>query len=346
MELARLTVHLDALRANYRFVADSAPHAAAVVKANGYGLGVERVSLALRQTGCEDFFVATLAEGTELRQVLRDERIYVFSGPVDDDSAAAMAERRLTPVLNDSDQVRRWRPYARLPVAVQVDTGMNRLGFAADAIRAEMFAQLDVAILLSHLANADHPRHPMNALQMQRFNAVAPMFPNAKTSLGNSGGVLLGIASDLARPGIALYGGNPFGGDWNPMRRVAQLEARVLALRTLPHGEPVGYGGTYKTDGETRVAVLGIGYADGVPRRLQNADVAYRGQRLPVIGRISMDMMHVDASAVASAISLGDWVEIFGDTVGVEEIATWADTISYEILAGVGSRVRRCYVED
>ena len=346
MELARLTVDLDALRANYRFIADGAPHAGAVVKADGYGLGAERVALALWQAGCEDFFVATLQEGIRLRQTVSDARIYVFSGPMDDADAAAMVANALTPVLNDVEQVRRWLPFAHVPVAVHVDTGMNRLGLPADEIDAEMFKPLKVAVLLSHLANADEPSHPMNERQMRRFAELAATFPNAKTSLGNSGGVLLGAPSDLARPGIALYGGNPFAGDWNPMHRVACLEARVMALRKLGDDEPVGYGSTYHTDGETCVAVLGIGYADGVPRQLQNAEVAYRGERLPVIGRISMDMMQIDASGVADAIVLGDWVEIFGDTISVEETAAWANTISYEILASIGHRVQRCYVED
>ena len=126
------------------------------------------------------------------------------------------------------------------------------------------------------------------------------------------------------------------------MRPVATLEARVVGLRKLAPGEAVGYGGAYVADGETCVAVLGIGYADGVPRCLSGAEVAYRGQRLPVIGRISMDLMQVDASTVADAIALGDRVEIFGGTIGVDEVAAWANTISYEILAGVGSRVPRC----
>ena len=346
MELSRLTVDLVALSANYQFIAGIAPHVAAVVKANGYGLGVERVAQTLRQANCEDFFVATLQEGIELRAILPNERIYVFSGILDDDDAMAMVQNDLTPVLNDAEQVRRWQPYAHVPVAIQVDTGMNRLGFTADSIDPEMFASLKVGVLLSHLANADDPQHPMNAIQIQRFKAVAALFPAAKTSFGNSGGVLLGVTSDLARPGIALYGGNPFSNSWNPMRRVATLEARVLALRTLGHGEPVGYEGTYKTDGETCVAVLGIGYGDGIPRQMRNAEAAYHGERLPIIGRISMDMMHIDASAVAHTLLLGDWVEIFGETIGVEEVATWANTISYEILAGIGHRVRRRYIGD
>lgn len=344
MELASLIVDVGALRANYRYLDDAASHTAAVVKADGYGLGAVRVLQALRQEGCKDFFVATVAEGLQLRAAAQDERIYVFSGPVDDDSARAMAAHSLTPVLNDREQVRRWLPHRRLPVAVHIDTGMNRLGFADDAVRADLFKPLNVALLLSHLARGDDPTHPMNAEQIDRFKAAAAMFPEARTSLGNSGGMLLGATSDLARPGIALYGGNPFATGWNPMRPVATLLARVLALRDVGAGEAVGYGGAYVAAAPTRVAVLGIGYADGVSRRLQGGEVVYRGVRLPIIGRISMDLLHVDASAVADTLMLGDWVEIFGKAISLEEAAAWAGTINYEVLTGIGARVRRCYV--
>ena len=346
MELARLIVNLDALRANYRRIADAAPNAGAVVKANGYGLGAVPVLRALREEGCGDFFVATLEEGIELRAADDAPRIYVFSGPLDDGDAQAMAQRRLTPVLNDVAQVERWRPHRRLPVAVHVDTGMNRLGFSYGSVRPELFAELNVAVLMTHLANADAPADSMNARQIERFKEVAAKFPNARTSIGNSAGVLLGAHSDLARPGIALYGGNPLAAPWSPMRPVATLEARVVALRTVRDGEPVGYGGAFVADGEIRAAVLGIGYADGVPRRLHGAEAAYEGIRLPVIGRVSMDMMHVDASAVADRIALGDWVQLFGDSVRVQEVAAWADTIDYELFTRVGARVRRCYVGD
>ena len=345
MELACLIVNVGALRANYRLLADAAPCAAAVVKADGYGLGAVRVLQALRQEGCEDFFVATVEEGLRLRGASCDERIYVFSGPIDDDSAQAMASHSLTPVLNDREQVRLWQPHRRLPVAVHVDTGMNRLGFACDELRAELLEPLNVSLLLSHLAHADDPSHPMNATQIDRFEGVAAMFPGVRTSFGNSGGILLGAASDMARPGIALYGGSPFATAWNPMRPVATLLARVLALRDVGAGEAVGYGAAYVAAAPIRVAVIGIGYADGVTRRLQGGEVAYRGVRLPIIGRISMDLLHVDESAVAESLALGDWVEIFGKAISLEEAATWAGTVNYEVLTSIGARVRRCYVD-
>ncbi len=346
MELSWLRVDLQALRANYRFVASAAPGAGAVVKADAYGLGAVPVARALRREGCASFFVATLAEGLALRQDSQEGRLYVLSGPLDAADATAMAAHGLTPVLNDAAQVERWQPHREAPVAVHVDTGMHRLGFAAEGLRPSLFAGLRVALVLSHLANADDPVHPFNRRQLERFRAVAKLFPGACASFGNSGGALIGAASGVARPGIALYGGNPLNVAHNPMRVVATLQARVIALRTVAGGERVGYGGAYVTDRETCLAVLGIGYADGVRRGQQGAEVAWRRTRLPVVARVSMDMMHVDATAVRADIAVGDQVELFGPTVGIEEVAAWAGTISYEILAGIGRRVPRCYVGD
>lgn len=345
LAFARLTVDLGALRANYRHIAAGAPRTAAVVKANGYGTGALHAFEALRAEGCRDFFVATVEEGVELRSASADPRIYVFSGPLDAGVARTMSSRNLTPVLNDESQVRRWAPYRERPVAVHVDTGMHRLGFPCDALSAGLFEGLNVCVVLSHLANADQPDDPMTDRQVERFARAATVFPDAITSLANSAGALSGVASDMTRAGIALYGGNPFAARTNPMRPAATLEARVLAVRQVGSGEPVGYGGTHTTATETCIAVLGIGYADGVPRLLSNeAQVAWQGSRVPVIGRVSMDLMHIDATKIADGISIGDWVEIFGSTVSVDETAAWAGTISYEILTRIGSRVRRTYI--
>lgn len=345
MDLARLTIDLSALRANYRQLAAAAPGAGAVVKANAYGLGAHRVAETLRSAGCADFFVATVAEGLHLRGHLADARIYVLSGPPDVADAARMAAEHLIPVLNDAMQAERWRAHRHLPVAVHVDTGMRRLGFDPDRLDTALFDGLQVKLVLSHLANADEPGDPMTRRQIARFQAVRRLFPAAATSLGNSAGALSGVASDVARPGIALYGGNPFGTRANPMHPVATLQARVVALRTVPAGEPVGYGGTFRTAAPAAIAVLGIGYADGVPRALSNrASVGYRGKRLPVAGRVSMDLLQVDATTVEETVGVGDWMEVFGPTVGVDEVARWASTIAYEVLAGIGSRVARRYV--
>ncbi len=343
METARLIVDLDALVANYRrFCPCANGQCGAVVKADAYGLGAGPVVDALLAEGCRDFFVATLDEGLALRRRAADGRIYVLAGPLDDADANAMAQARLVPVLNDAAQVERWR--TRGPAAVHIDTGMNRLGFSADAIEPETFIGIDVCLVMSHLANADEPSDPANARQQARFEAAKTLFPKVRTSFGNSAGALSGTVSGMPRPGIALYGGNPFAVQPNPMRPVATLEARVVALRDAADGEPVGYSGTYKTYGDTRIAVLGIGYADGVPRQISNrAEVSCNGEFLPVIGRVSMDLMQIDATA-AEGLAVGDWMELFGSSVGIDDFAVWAGTISYEILTGIGNRVRRCYV--
>ena len=341
---ARLTVDLGALRANYRHLVRVAPCPAAVIKADGYGLGAKPAFEALREEGCRDFFVGTVEEGLELGLSLRDVRVYVLSGPVDDAGAETMAARDLIPVLNDEIQVRRWQPYRDLPVAVHVDTGMHRLGFPYDALEPALFDNLNVRVVVSHLACADDPADSMNRLQIARFERVRAMFPGAMTSLSNSAGALAGVVSDLPRAGIALVGGNPFATRPNPMKPVATLEAKVVALREVDRGERIGYGGTYTTNAKTCIAVLGVGYADGVPRGLSDeAEVACRGTRLPIIGRVSMDLTHIDATAMQGGLALGDWVEVFGPTVGVDEVAAWSGTISYEVLTRMGHRVGRRY---
>ena len=342
--LARLTVDLGALRENYRRIAAAGRHTAGVVKADAYGLGAVRVVEALGREGCRDFFVATEAEGVAVRAASRDSNIFVFSGPVDARSAAAMVRYGLTPVLNDEEQLERWRQHRETPVAVHVDTGMHRLGFDHRTLSASMFEGFNVGLVLSHLACADDPAHPMNKRQIDRFEAVRASFPNALGSLANSAGALSGVVADITRAGIGLYGGNPFSARPNPMLPVATLEARVVALRTVAAGEPVGYGGAYTTRRGTRIAVLGAGYADGIPRGLSHdARVAFRGHRLPVVGRVSMDLLHVDASDVEDGIGLGDWVEVFGRTIKIDETAAWAGTISYELLTRLGKRGQRFY---
>ncbi len=341
--LARVTVDLRALRENYRRVA-SVGRTAAVVKADAYGLGAVRVVEALGRERCRDFFVATEAEGIAVRAVSRDSNIFVFSGPPDARSAAAMVRYGLTPVLNDEAQLDRWREHRETPVAIHVDTGMHRLGFDRGMLSASTFEGFNVGLVLSHLACADDPAHPMNKRQIEGFGAIRSLFPNALGSLANSAAALSGIAADMTRAGIALYGGNPFSTRPNPMLPVAIFEARVVGLRTVAEGQPIGYGGTYTTRRPTRIAVLGAGYADGIPRRLsRDARVALRGCRLPVVGRVSMDLLHVDASGVEGGIALGDWVEVFGRNVTIDETAAWAGTISYELLTRLGRRPQRFY---
>jgi alanine racemase len=225
---------------------------------------------------------------------------------------------------------------------------MNRLGFAPADARPERFAGVDVALLLTHLACADEPDHPQNRTQLETFAAIAARFPGVPTSIGNSAATLngRGWCGDLARPGIALYGGNPHADGTNPMRTVARLEAEVLQLREVVAGEAVGYGASWVARESRLIATVGAGYAQGIPRLLSNVgEAAVGGVRVPYVGRVSMDLVTLDVSALRGRIATGDWVELVGEHVTVDEVAALSRTISYEILTGLGPGVPRRYVD-
>ena len=327
MNHGRLIVDLDALADNYATLkARAAGDVAAVVKANAYGLGALPVARRLVAEGCRQFFVATEAEGVALRPVLpKDAEIFVFSG-----EATAPG---LIPVANLAEQL------GASPVALHVDTGMQRLGFPWDAVPT---MAASVKLLISHLACADTPDHPMNATQIRRFEAVAAQFPGVPTSLANSAGILNGVAG-LGRAGIGLYGGNPWVDRPNPMHPVATFEGQVLQVRTVRAGETVGYGAGRTMERDAEVAVVGVGYADGVKRLLSNRGAtAFDGKRLPIIGTISMDLTHLDSTG--TGLKRADWVEFCGPNLSVDEMARGAGTIAYEILTGIGHRVERQYL--
>jgi alanine racemase len=350
---ATLRIDLDALCRNYRLLLERAKpgECAAVVKANAYGLGLERVARRLLREGCRRFFVATLAEARELRALAPDAEIGVFEGALAS-TAGALAELEARPVLNTLEQVERWAGKGR--ALLNIDTGMNRLGLraadvAALARREDLLAALELDFVMTHLACADEPEHPLNAEQVAQFERLRALLPRARTSIGNSAGTLLDAAhrGDLARPGIALYGGNPFNGRPNPMEAVATLTAPILQLHDVTETETVGYGATYVANPPARIAVVGIGYADGYPRNLGNrGTAAVQGQRVPVVGRVSMDLLAIDVGGLPrDDVRVGDSVELIGPTVGLDEVAAAAGTISYEILTGLGARLARDYVE-
>lgn len=350
---AALRVDLDALARNYRKLCERAKPAecAAVVKADAYGLGVARVAQRLLREGCRRFFVATLAEAETLRAIAPDAEIGVFEGALAS-TADALARIEARPVLNTLEQIERWRGRGR--ALLHLDTGMNRLGLSAADVaalagRRDLMDALKLDFVMTHLACVDTPDHPLNAEQLARFEAMRAPWPDVPTSIGNSAGTLLGAEhrGDLGRPGIALYGGNPFSDRPNPMEAVATLTAPILQIREIAEPAAVGYGATYIASPPARIAVVGIGYADGYPRNLGNVGTAaVNGQRVPVVGRVSMDLMTVDVGGLPpDAVRVGDPVELIGPTVGVDEVAAAAGTISYEILTRMGRRLVREYVE-
>ncbi len=358
----RLTVDLVALAANWKALADHVAgggHAtAAVVKGDGYGSGLEQAGKTLAAAGCTTFFVALPDEGRRLREALPNAVIYVLNGLIG--GADAYARFDIRPVLGSWPEIEEWAAFRKAGggtgAAVHVDTGMNRLGLtlheALDLRRDErLLTTLAPDLVISHLACADTPDHPMNRRQLALFAEVRAQFPDLPASLANSAGVFLGpdYHFDLVRPGIALYGGVAVQGITNPMRAVVTLEARVLAVREAEEGETVGYGATQSFKQPARLATLSIGYADGYHRLAGATDerpgawVWVRGQRAPLVGRVSMDLITIDVTNIPG-VTRGDWVELFGRHIPVDDVARHAGTIGYELLTDLGRRYQRVYV--
>ncbi|MGE4059330.1 MAG: alanine racemase [Sphingomonadales bacterium] len=352
-----IEIDLGALADNYRLMRAQAHGAevAAAVKADAYGLGAARVGKALWDAGCRRFFVATVEEGAALRRTLPRAEIAVLNGLMAGDEGPVMAAR-LMPVLNDPEQVRRWdaacgRAGERGEAMIHVDTGMNRLGMTvaeAAALAASVPDNVRIAVVMSHLACARLAAHPLNARQLQRFLRVRSLFPTAQASLANSAGVLLGEAYcfDLARVGIALYGGNPIEGRLNPMKPVVRLSARILQERYAEPGETVGYDATFTASRPTRLAIIAAGYADGWPTPASGRGRAAFGDLIvPFAGRVSMDLIALDVTDVPPMATVpGNMVELIGPRWTLDDAAGAAGLISYELLTGLGRRFERRYV--
>ena len=360
---AVLTINLGALRANWAELnkASGKAECAGVIKADAYGLGLEDIARALRDEGCRTLFVATLAEAQRVRAVQPGAAIYVLDGLLPG-AAPHYAGFDLRPCLNSLAEVREWAAYAqatgrRLRAGVHIDTGMNRLGlppYEVDQLanEAALFGHVELSLVMSHLACADEPTNPINARQKAAFDQLRAKLPPAPASLSNSSGVFLGqdYHYDLVRPGIALYGGRALEGKPNPMRWVVQLQARILQVRDTPAGETVGYGATYTTDRETRVATLACGYADGFLRAISRVGqtsgaVGFVGPHpVPIIGRVSMDLITVDVTGVPAHLAQrGAWVEVMGAKTTIDDLTDRAGTIGYELLTRLGKRVHRIY---
>ena len=360
---AVLRIDLNALRANWARLNREAGSAecAGILKADAYGLGLEQIARALTAQGCKTFFVATLEEGRRARAIQPGAVIYILDGLLPG-AEVHYSGFDLRPVLSSEPEVRDWAAYCRrlgrrLPAAVQLDTGMNRLGLQAHEIEAivansALLQTFDMTLVMSHLACADDPANPMNEAQRALFDHLRAKLPPAKASLANSGGTFLGpdFHYDLVRPGIAVYGGRAFEGADNPMQPVVSLSARILQLRDVPTGGVVGYGATFKAARPSRMATIACGYADGFLRALSGptghpGPVGYIGDYpVPVVGRVSMDLITVDVTDVPMTLAQrGNWVEVVGGRVTLDDLTDRAGTIGYELLARLSKRVHRIY---
>ena len=360
---AILTIDLGALAENYRRLCaelNGVP-CAVVVKADGYGLGLTRVAPALFRAGARSFFVAQLGEAIALRGALPEAaQIYVLNGLAAGPEAEFQAQRAV-PVLNSLGEVEAWRSAAMaagtaLPAALHLDTGMSRLGLPEDELETlasepERLEGIEIALVMSHLACADAPEHPLNAAQLAEFRAararLPAALPAAPASFANSSGIFLGADYhfDLGRPGVALYGVNPTPGRPNPMRQVVRLQGKILQVREIDAPRTVGYGASHRAAVPTRVATVAVGYADGYLRSLSNRGSAWlRNQRVPVVGRVSMDLITLDVTGAApDSAHPGAWVDLIGPEFAADNVAEAAGTIGYEILTALGRRYHRVY---
>lgn len=344
---ARLTVDLDAVVANWRQLDRLVP-CAAMVKADAYGLGAAPCAGALFEAGCRTFFVAHVEEGIALRGVLPQAEILILHG-AGPSQAPELIQHGLTPVLSTLAAIEAWAATGR-PAAIHIDTGLNRLGLEPGETQRLIAAppRFPVRLWMSHLACADEPQHPLNATQLARFRAALAQLPRAPTSLGNSSGLFLGkdFLFELGRPGAALYGVNPVPGKPNPMAEVVRLDVAITQLRAVAPGELVGYGGTYPIVRPSRIATVTVGYADGYHRGLSNRGFAVlSGYRVPVVGRVSMDLTTLDVTDVPERLAQpGAWVTLIGGGVDSDELAAAAGTIAYDTFTGLGRRFERVYL--
>jgi alanine racemase len=362
---AILTINLGALVANWLRLRGMSQRAecAAVVKADAYGLGMEQAASALSRAGCKTFFVATIAEAGSLRALLPDATIYVLGGLLTN-TAPLFQVHNLRPVLNSEAEVKEWAEYCAasgqpLPAAIHIDSGMNRLGLSAlevDAIApvASLWKMFELSLIMSHLACSDEVGHPKNERQRKIFDALRAKLPSAPASLANSAGILLGRQHhyDMVRPGIAIYGGRPQQTGDNPFQPAVTLFGRILQVRDVVSGETIGYGATRTLKRPTRIAVVAVGYADGIFRALSTRDdkeglsVFIGGHAAPILGRVSMDLITVDVTTIPGDIARrGEWVELIGPNVSAQAMAHHAGTIDYEILTNLGTRALRRYID-
>jgi alanine racemase len=361
-ETGVLCIDLEALCRNWRALARRVAPAecGAVVKADAYGLGIARVLPALAAAGCQTFFVATPREASEARGLAARARIFVldglFPGAADDILAAGAI-----PCLASLAEVEEWAAHARrigarLACALHVDSGLNRLGLPAAevqrlAARAELLGSLDVVLVMSHLAAADDPADPANAAQLETFTRLRRLLPAAPASLAASDGLMLGadFHFDLVRPGYALYGGQAFRGARAPVAPVVSVFARVLQVRDVAPGGAVGYSGSWHARRPSRIATLAAGYADGFARSASAGDgeaggsVVIHGVPLPIVGRVSMDLITVDVTDCPVPVTRGDVAELIGPALALETVGSHAKTIGYEVLTRLGRRMQRVY---
>lgn len=360
----KIDIDPKAIAQNYQtFVQSSgAAKCGAAIKADAYGCGVQTIAPILLANGCQDFFVADAQEGAILRKLVSNANIYVLTG-VFEETVPTIVANNLIPIINSNHQFNVWQNAGCLqsegqtpthPYALHVDSGMNRLGVSTQEA-AQILDQVPVkpCYILSHFACADDVNNPKNAAQLSAFQALVTKYPEIKASMANSAATLSNPNSrfDLTRPGIGIYGGNPFSTQENPMAVAVTAMTKIIDIRQITKGETVSYGGTFTAQKPMKIATCGVGYADGYPRsasghgialrsaEAQGAQVYFKGMKFDCVGRSTMDLTMFDVSDIKdTALKIGDWLELFGHNILIDELADRTGTISYEILSSIGRR--------
>lgn len=354
---ALLEIDLDIIAENYNFLKtllDEKTRLAAVVKADSYGLGSKIIAKKLYGCGCRQFYVSYFNEAIQLEK-MNDAEIYVlhgFAGTTPDE----FLDTNIVPVLNSIEDIKTWQTIAgkmnkKLPAIIHIDTGMNRLGVDVkdipDLVKMEIDKSFDIKYIMSHLACAEEKHNPKNKEQLEKFKfAVKALGIKAPLSFANSSGIFLGkdYHFNQVRPGAALYGINPEPDRYNPMKAVVSLKAKILQTRAVEKGETVGYGCSYVVQKPSKLATIAAGYADGFFRVLgEHGLVYFKGVKARIVGKVSMDAIVVNVTAVKPEPKVGDWAEIIGENQTVDDVASNANTIGYEVFTALGSRYKRVY---
>lgn len=352
-------IDLAALSLNYRQLQELAKNAetAAVVKANGYGLGLEQVGKELFAAGCRTFFVAYFCEGERLRQAVPEANIAVLGGlevPTFKESMAL----GLTPVLNSLGALQDWATFARqnameLPAIIHLDTGMNRLGLSITeqkqlSEKPDLMNGLHICAYMTHCISSEEFDSDLTPVQREKFLQIVRQLPPAPLSMANSSCLFWGkdFHFDLVRPGVALFGGNPTPQTQNPMHNVLTVQTKILQIREVDAGMTVGYGATHRFEHAARVATLAIGYADGFHRSFgPNGSVLIGTHSAPIIGRVSMDLITIDVTHIPESLAHpGGMATLIGAHRPIDAVANEAGTIAYEVLTSLGQRVTRQYL--
>jgi alanine racemase len=358
---AILEIDLGAIQRNWRILQQKvgkSVQCAAVVKADGYGLGAAPVAKALASAGCKIFFVASLEEGLALRETLKTAEIAVLNGLLPR-TEQEMLRSRLIPVLNDLGQLDVWRkhtlPLKQRPAAIlHLDTGLSRLGLSRTETQVllgepDRLAGVTLRAIISHLVIAEDPKHGKNAEQRRLFLAARRKLPPAPASLAASAGIFLGpdFHFDMVRAGAALYGVNPLTNQLNPMSQVIHLKGKIVQVRDVDRGETVGYGAEHRMDRGGRIATVAVGYADGWFRSSKNRAMAgIAGRQVSIVGRISMDLMTLDVTGLDPAlVQAGGFVDLIDAKNPVDIVGARAGTIGYEVLTALGRRYQRVYLD-